>query len=114
MTEIAIERPDGQAEVTVVRPRGRLDMQSAQGLRQELAQLADAGQPRLVLDLEGVGFMDSSGLGAIISGLKAARQNGGDLRIARANEQVRLVLQLTSLDRVLHPYESVEEAGSGL
>ena len=114
MTEIAIERPDGQAEVTIVRPRGRLDMQSAQGLRQELGQLAAAGQPRLVLDLEGVGFMDSSGLGAIISGLKAARQTGGDLRIARANEQVRLVLQLTSLDRVLHPFESVEEASHDL
>ena len=114
MAEIVVERAQGNAQLTVIRPQGRLDMQSAPELRQELAQLAAGGQQRMVLDLEGVGFMDSSGLGAIISGLKAARQTGGDLRIAGANEQVRLVLQLTSLDRVLHRYHSVEEAGRDL
>src|SRR5919201_6216887 len=99
MTEIVVEEGVGEVGVAVVRPQGRLDMQSAPRLRQELSQLAERGRHRVVLDLEGIGFMDSSGLGAIISGLKAARQKGGDLRIARANEQVRLVLQLTSLDQ---------------
>ena len=57
--------------------------------------------------------MDSSGLGAIVGGLKAARNAGGELRIARANQQVLLVLDLTSLNRVLTPYETVEEASAG-
>lgn len=108
-----VEEGVGELGVAVVRPQGRLDMQSAGELRQELSRLAERGRDRLVLDLDGVRFMDSSGLGAIISGLKAARQAGGDLRIARANEQVRLVLQLTSLDQVLPPYASVEEASHG-
>jgi anti-sigma B factor antagonist len=113
MSEIVVERGSGEPQVAVVKPLGRLDMQSAPALRQELSQLVERGQVRVVLDLDGVGFMDSSGLGAIIGGLKAARQTGGDLRIARPNQQVRLVLELTSLDRVLRPYGSVEEAGNG-
>jgi anti-anti-sigma factor len=109
-----VEEATGERRLAVVKPRGRLDMQTATGLRQELSGLVARGHVRIVLDLDGVGFVDSSGLGAIISGLKAARQTGGDLRIARPNEQVRLVLQLTTLDRVLRPYASVEEASDGL
>jgi anti-anti-sigma factor len=60
-----------------------------------------------------VDFVDSSGLGAIIGVLKAARQVGGDLRIARPTSQLRSILELTMLDRVLRPYETVEEALTG-
>jgi anti-sigma B factor antagonist len=103
-------RPDG---VTVVQPAGRLDLLSAAGLRQRLAQEIAAGRRRLVVDLAQVTFVDSSGLGALIGGLKAARLAGGDLRIARPGEQARIVLELTTLDRVLRPYPTVEEALAG-
>lgn len=69
-----------------------------------------AGKPRIVVDLSAVDFIDSSGLGALIGGLKAARQEGGDLRIACAGDQVKAVLKLTNLDRILAPYGTVEEA----
>jgi len=68
---------------------------------------------RLVVDLGAVTFIDSSGFGALIGGLKAARQAGGDLRIARPTNQALVVLKLTSLDRVLRPFASVEEAVAG-
>ena len=60
---------------------------------------------RVVVDLSAVEFIDSSGLGALISGLKVARQAGGDLRIAAPTRQVITVLELTNLNRVLraHP-----------
>ena len=54
--------------------------------------------------------MDSTGLGALISGLKMARLAGGDLRIAEAGEQARMILELTTLDKVIKPYATVEEA----
>ena len=57
--------------------------------------------------------MDSSGLGAVIGGLKQASQAGGDLRIAALNPQVMTILKLTNLDRVLRPYGSVAEALRG-
>jgi len=57
--------------------------------------------------------VDSSGLGALIGGLKTARQADGDLRIAAPTEQVATVLGLTNLDRVLRPFATVEDAVRG-
>jgi anti-anti-sigma factor len=99
--------------ITIVHPSGRLDLLSAAQLRQDLSKLVGDGQSRLVIDLDAVTFIDSSGLGALIGGLKAARQAGGDLRIARPNLHARVILQLTTLERVLKPYSSIEEALSG-
>lgn len=82
-------------------------------MKARLGQEVAAGHKRLVIDLGDVAFIDSSGLGALISGLKAARQAGGDLRIARPTEQVRVVLQLTTLDRVLRTHATLEEAFAG-
>ncbi len=55
----------------------------------------------------------SSGLGALVSGLKVARQAGGDLRIAAPTEQVVTVLELTNLNRVLSTYDSADGAFDG-
>ncbi len=96
--------------VAVVRLVGRLDLASSEAVKQQLVQAVGSGHRRLVVDLDGVDFLDSSGLGALIGGLKVARVARGNLRIARPNDQVRLVLELTTLDRVLHPYNTVEEA----
>ncbi|MGN6809497.1 MAG: STAS domain-containing protein, partial [Thermomicrobiales bacterium] len=72
-----------------------------------------AGHQRLVVDLADVEFIDSTGLGSLVSGLKASRLAGGDLRLARPPEQARTILQLTTLDRVLRPYDTAEEALAG-
>jgi anti-sigma B factor antagonist len=106
--EIRAERRD--SGVTVVRPEGRLDLLSAAELKRLLVEEVGAGQCRLVVDLEGVAFIDSSGLGALIGGLKAARTAGGNLRLARPGEQALTILELTTLDRVLRPYPTVEDA----
>lgn len=98
------------AETSVIAARGRLNMVAAPRLRVLVGQTVTAGQSRIVVDLTETAFIDSSGLGALIAGLKAARQAGGDLRIAAPNEQVALVLQVSNLDRVLRPYASVQEA----
>jgi len=96
--------------VVVVRPEGRLNMVAAPGLREQLHSLVQSGKTRLVVDLSGVDTIDSSGLGALISGLKAARQSGGDLRIAAPGEQAMAVLDLTNLNRVLKSYETADKA----
>lgn len=108
MLETRVE-PQGDHRA-VVRLTGRLDLLSAGDVKELLARTVAQGHNRLVLDLGDTSFIDSSGLGAIIGGLKAARLAGGDLRIARPGHQARVVLELTTLDRVLKPYESVEEA----
>jgi anti-sigma B factor antagonist len=70
------------------------------------------GSSRVVVTLEETVFMDSSGLGALIGCLKAARQAGGDLRISGVQPQVKMVLELTNMDRVLTSYPTPEAAFS--
>ncbi|WP_278312448.1 STAS domain-containing protein [Lolliginicoccus levis] len=99
--------------VAIIEPRGRLNMVAAPRLRELIESTVAGGAQRIVVDLEATDFIDSSGLGALISGLKCARQAGGDLRIARPSTQVETVLQLTNLNRVLKAHASAEEAFSG-
>jgi anti-anti-sigma factor len=96
--------------IGVVFLSGRLDLLVAHSMKAELQRLVGEGWNRLVVDLSAVPFVDSSGLGALIGALKAARLAGGDCRIARPNDQVRYILQVSTLDRVLTPYTSVEDA----
>ena len=100
-------RPDG---IGVVVPRGRLNMVSARQLKELLADLVSSGTTRIVVDMAETTFLDSSGLGALIGGLKSARQAGGDLRIARPTPAVRTVFELTNLDRVLRARDDVDTA----
>ncbi|QIX50420.1 STAS domain-containing protein [Rhodococcus sp. DMU1] len=101
------------SDVVVVRPEGRLNMVAAPRLREQLRGLVEGGSARVVVDLGATEFIDSSGLGALVSGLKAARHAGGDLRLAAPTAQVRSVLSLTSLDRVLRTYDSADAAFDG-
>jgi anti-sigma B factor antagonist len=97
----------------VLAPEGKFNLVAAPPIKARIDDLVAGGKARLVVDLHAVDFIDSSGLGALIGGLKSARQQGGDLRIAAAGNQVRAVLKLTNLDRILSPYETVEEAAHG-
>ncbi|TLM80860.1 STAS domain-containing protein [Pseudarthrobacter sp. NamE5] len=100
---------DSYAEV---KADGRLNMVAAAKLREFVGGVIAGGSTRIVVDLGKTAFMDSSGLGALIGCLKAARQAGGDLRIAAVQPQVKMVLQLTSMDKVLTAYPTAEEAFS--
>ncbi|MCW2582910.1 MAG: anti-sigma factor antagonist [Klenkia sp.] len=103
-------RDDG---VGVLAPVGRLTMVAAPQLRGLVSQLVEQGHARIVVDLSGTDFIDSSGLGALIAGLKTTRQAGGDLRLAAVGPQVQAVLELTNLHRVLRPRPDVAGAFDG-
>jgi anti-sigma B factor antagonist len=96
--------------VTVLAPSGRLDVTGAPALKDAISEAVKNGKPRLVIDLEGVSFVDSTGLGSVIAALKLVRSSKGDLRLAAPNQQVRVVLELTTLDRVFPYFATVEDA----
>lgn len=108
--EIAQRDHDG---VVILDVEDRLTAAVAPRLRSAVADLVAAGRTRVVVNLAGVTFIDSSGLGALVGALKATRTAGGDLRIAAAPEQVKQVLRLTNLDRVLRVHATAEEAFDG-
>ncbi|TMC54133.1 MAG: STAS domain-containing protein [Chloroflexi bacterium] len=99
--------------VAVIVPSGRLDVAGAPALKDAISQLAKNGPPKVVIDMEGISFVDSTGLGSVISALKEIRNSQGELRLAAPNQQVRVVLELTTLDRVFPYYATVEEALAG-
>jgi len=108
-----IERRDLD-DAVVLGLEGRLTAAVAPQVRAAVSDLVSEGRTRVVVDLAGVDFIDSSGLGALIGALKATRVAGGDLRIAAAGEQVRQVLRLTNLDRVLQVYPDADGAFDGV
>jgi anti-anti-sigma factor len=110
--EIAVQRISGSA--VVVRPTGRLTAADAPELKAVLSDLVAAGSTRVVVDLEATTFLDSSGLGALVAGLRATRTAGGDLTIARPGGQVLDVLELTTMIRVLPAHETVADAFAAL
>lgn len=101
--------PHGEAHV-ILTLDGRLDLASAPDLRAAIATTIHRGPRRLVLDLHGVPFIDSTGLGALLGGYRAARDAGGDLRIARTRPEVLDILSLMRVDRLLEPYDTLDAA----
>ena len=95
---------------TVVRVGGEIDAFSAPRLREWLEAEINAGHTHLVVDLEDVGFMDSSGLSALIGGLAAARSRNGSLSLAGPGERILKVLTITGLTDVFEIFSSVDAA----
>lgn len=110
MTAIDVREADGGV---VLVPSGRLTVVTAPQLRSTIAERISAGDRLIVIDLSSTEFVDSSGLGALVSCLKSARQAGGDLRLVAPTEQVAMVLHMTNLDRILQPRASVADALRG-
>ena len=110
--EITVEitvnpRSNGVVELVVT---GRLNMVTGPRVREAIERAVANNQSRIAVDLSGVVFLDSSGLGALIAGVKMARAESGDLRLIRPTEQVSLVLELTNMGSVLKSFDDVESA----
>ena len=104
---VQVDELDGWA---VARVHGDIDVATAPRLREQLVAVVTGGQPNVVLDLDGVEFLDSTGLGVIVGLLKRTRTHGGDLRLVCTRPAVCRVFEITALDRTLPLSDSVEAA----
>lgn len=108
--QICVAESNGAA---VVKPNSeRVDMQVAGEFRTAMLDLIDVGHDRLVVDLSDVNFIDSSGLGALVTALKKlrTRKADGDIRLANVQPSVVALLEIIRLHRVFSSYPSVELA----
>lgn len=105
--EIEVTQSKG---VTIVAPTGDLDMGAADQVRRVLTELIDKGQPKLVMDLGGVGYIDSSGLGTLVAAMKQARAAGGNLKLCGLQDDVRSIFEMTRLVKVMAIHGTRQEA----
>jgi len=109
--QIAAKERDGVLVLSVLDPRFGAD--AVESFSQQVLARIEAGTPAIVLDLSQVGFMDSSGLGAMVACLKAQRQRG-KMVICGARESVASLFQLTRMDKVVELHPTIEEGVAAL
>ncbi len=105
---ITIEKRDGISLLNI--GEERIDAHNSQQLKEFLLQQLEQGDKQLVVQLEKVRFMDSSGLGALLVGHKNALLKSGDLKLANMQPQVLSMFELTRLNRVFEIYANADEA----
>lgn len=88
----------------------RLDANNSEELKGELRRLFDGGVKDLIIDLKDIHFIDSSGLGALVSGYKSASLIHGTLRLSGLQSQVKSMFELTRLHRVFDIFPTVDDA----
>lgn len=109
MLEIHVEQPGSYA---LCRPIGELDAYTVGEFREALSGLASSA--RLLIDLSEVPFMDSAGLGALIGGIRRAREAGGDVAVACSRPTLTRLLHTTGFDRIVSVTETVDGAVAAL
>ena len=97
-------------ELTVLAVRGEVDVYTAPRLREKLVELVAQGNYHIVVDLDGVDFLDSTGLGVLVSGLKRVRTHGGDMVLVCTHQRVLNVFEITGLTKVSSIHDSLDAA----
>jgi len=110
MQEFQAEIIEPVGDCAVIRVAGEVDAYTAPVLRQAMLDLAGKGVVHVIADLSRVDFLDSTGLGVLVGGLKRFREQGGSLAPVITKSGVLKVIQVTGLTSVLPPQPSVAEA----
>ena len=99
-----------QDDVTIIDVEGQLIVGNRQELKQRVLEELDGGARKFLIDFSNTGYIDSSGLGVLVSLSKKIREQGGELRLANLNEDLRTLFELTKLDTLFHIASDREEA----
>ena len=98
------------ADVTIVEVEGQLIVGNRQELKQLVLDAIDKGAKKVLVDFARTGYIDSSGLGVLVSLAKKIREGGGDLRLANLNDDLQTLFELTKLDTLFQISQTREHA----
>jgi anti-sigma B factor antagonist len=99
-----------QDDITIVDVEGQLIVGNRQELKQKVLEELEGGARKFMIDFSNTGYIDSSGLGVLVSLSKKIREQGGELRLANLNEDLRTLFELTKLDTLFHIAADRQEA----
>lgn len=97
------------SSVKIIQPSGILDGVTVNSLRHEISNFVEGGTNIVLVDFQDVTFMNSSGLGALVSTLRVVRSAGAELFLCSLSEQVKMIFELTKMDRVFKMFDSRNE-----
>lgn len=100
----------GAASIVVV--NGDVDLSSSRSLQSELRDVIDSGPSRLVVDLSGVPYMDSSGVATLVEAMQLSRKKGTKLVLCAMSDKVQSIFEIARLDKVFTIVDDREAAGS--
>lgn len=100
-------------EITLVEVEGQLIVGNRQELKQQVLERLEGGDRKFVIDFANTGYIDSSGLGVLVSLSKKIREQGGELRLSSLNEDLRTLFELTKLDTLFRIADTKTEALAG-
>jgi len=106
--DVTVERTGSACLLTV---SGEIDVYTSPVLKSYIVSALDDGCGDLVVDLEGVAFIDSSGLGVLVSGLRRVKEHGGSMRLVCTRENILKIFRITGLDKVFPVFTTASEAG---
>jgi anti-sigma B factor antagonist len=99
-----------EGDRTVVAVGGEIDVYTAPKLREHLIDLVSGGARHLIIDMEKVDFLDSTGLGVLVGALKRVRSEDGSLHLVCTQDRILKIFRITGLTKVFPIHASVEEA----
>jgi anti-sigma B factor antagonist len=106
---IDVRRVDSHAVVDV---KGEIDVYTAPKLREKLIELVSEGAYDVVVNLEGVDFLDSTGLGVLVGALKRVKAHDGSLALVCTQDKILKIFKITGLTKVFPIHDSVEQAAA--
>jgi anti-sigma B factor antagonist len=98
--------------IFILKLNGRFDTQAADKVRKELEAATAVSPTKIIVDLTGVDFIDSTALAVLVQAMKRSRQHGGDVRLAGLRPNVRIIFELTRLDQVFEIYPELPDAAT--
>ncbi len=90
--------------IAILQLKGRFDAHEVAPVAAWMQTQVDAGLAQVLIDLEGVNFIDSTALSSLVRGLKHCREKGGELRLCNLQQPVRVIFELTRLDKAFSIY----------
>lgn len=112
--DIKVNVREAQADCYIVELSGEIDVYTSPKVKDAIGDLIDRGIYNLVIDLEKVRYIDSTGLGVLIGGLKRVREHGGSVNLVCTNPQIRKIFDITGLVKIFGIFETEDAAMKAL
>lgn len=107
---LRVETRTPREGTAIIALSGEVDVYTSPRVKQEIVDLLNGGTTRLLVDLSGVEYLDSTGLGVLIGGLKRAREREGDLKLLCDNPRILRIFEITGLTKIFDIHRTEAEA----